>query len=89
MVSNCNLDYSKGTGSCITEDKDPGAVVVVDGGNGATSTSTTTYTGSIVPWATITTTSTSNGLKTIGNSVATVGGAVLTGLILGTAFILF
>ena len=77
VVLNCNLDTSKAEGVCVEVD---------DVGSFQTGASplTTTYTGSIMPWATVTT---SSGLKTTGNSVVAVGIAVL-GVLSGAVFIL-
>jgi len=77
VVLNCNLDTSKAEGVCV-EVNDLGSF-----GMGA-SPLTTTYTGSIMPWATVTT---SSGLKTTGNSVVAVSIAVLIGVLSGTALI--
>ena len=92
VVSNCNLDTSKGEGVCVDEDIDPAVFAGPPTGNSlssgpqmVSSTFTTTYTGPIVPWATVTT---SSGSKTTGNSVVTAGIAVLTGILSGVAFIL-
>ena len=78
VVLNCNLDTSKAEGVCV-EVNDLGSF-----GTGA-SPFTTTYTGSIMPWATVTT---SSGLKTTANSVVAVGIAVLVGVLSGAVFIL-
>jgi len=74
IVLNCNLDTSKAEGVCVEVD--------FQTGNNAL---TATYTGSIVPWATVIT---SSGLKTTGDSVVAVGIAVLVGVLSGAACIL-
>jgi len=77
VVANCSLDISKGTGVCVAQKERLAS--------SHTSIVTTTYTGSIIPLATITT---SNGFQMAArNSVVVVGSAVLAGVLAGTALI--
>jgi len=77
VVANCSLDISKGTGVCVAQKERLAS--------SHTSIVTTTYTGSIIPLATITT---SNGFQMAArNSVVVVGSAVLAGVLAGAALI--
>ena len=77
VVANCSLDISKGTGVCVAQKERLAS--------SHTSIVTTTYTGSIIPLATITT---SNVFQMAArNSVVVVGSAVLAGVLAGAALI--
>lgn len=51
--SNCTIDTDENTGACVEEDETP--QISIDTSNFITQTSTTTYSGVLVPLATVTT----------------------------------
>ncbi len=61
--SNCTINTNENTGACVEEDETP--EISIDNSNFITETSTTTYSGVLVPLATITT----SGARKIGSGL--------------------
>lgn len=79
--SNCTINTNENTGACVEEDETP--QISIDTSNFITQTSTTTYSGVLVPLATVTT----SGARAIGSGFTLTISLTATIILMSTTMI--